>query len=342
MDLIERARLVVVGVAPLVQQTARPGPLHVRPRHLGVPGQCHGHLQGAERRPGIALGHRAPSPPRHRRRPAPLRRRAPGAPPRRRRRRRAGSRRHSVARLSSGEFTEKNGFSVVAPMRTTRPSSTAGSSASCCALLKRWTSSMKRMVPRSVLPEAAAGVVDGLAHVGHAGAHRREGHERLGRRAGHHRREGGLARARGSPQDRPRSAGPVRPGRAAARPARPDGAGRPCRRACAAAGAPPAGRGREGARRPPAAKRSRGPAPGPRVPRPARHVLLPRPPVPVSPLPARPAARARGMPRGASALGAPVMGSVPDWVFGKAMTSRMFSSPASSATKRSTPTANPP
>ena len=45
---------------------------------------------------------------------------------------------------------------------------------------------------------------------------------------------------------------------------------------------------------------------------------------------------------GASGLGAPVMGSAPDWVFGKAMTSRMFSSPAKMATSRSTPTAKPP
>ena len=35
------------------------------------------------------------------------------------------------------------------------------------------------------------------------------------------------------------------------------------------------------------------------------------------------------------------MGSEPDWVFGKAMTSRMLSSPAKMATRRSSPTANP-
>ena len=43
-----------------------------------------------------------------------------------------------------------------------------------------------------------------------------------------------------------------------------------------------------------------------------------------------------------SALGAPVIGSAPDWVFGKAMTSRMFSSRASTATNRSIPRAKPP
>ena len=40
-------------------------------------------------------------------------------------------------------------------------------------------------------------------------------------------------------------------------------------------------------------------------------------------------------------VGAPVSGSAPDWVFGKAMTSRMFSSPTSSATNRSIPMAKP-
>ena len=49
-------------------------------------------------------------------------------------------------RLMSGAFTSKNGFSVVAPIRTTSRSSTACSSASCCDLLKRWISSMNRIV----------------------------------------------------------------------------------------------------------------------------------------------------------------------------------------------------
>src|ERR671916_622984 len=46
----------------------------------------------------------------------------------------------------SAEFTSKYGFSVVAPTRITVPSSTAGSSVSCCALLKRWISSRKKIV----------------------------------------------------------------------------------------------------------------------------------------------------------------------------------------------------
>ena len=43
-------------------------------------------------------------------------------------------------------MTSKYGFSVVAPIRVTSPSSTAGSSASCWALLKRWISSRKKIV----------------------------------------------------------------------------------------------------------------------------------------------------------------------------------------------------
>ena len=45
-------------------------------------------------------------------------------------------------------MTSKYGFSVVAPISVTRPSSTAGSSASCWALLKRWISSRKKIVRR--------------------------------------------------------------------------------------------------------------------------------------------------------------------------------------------------
>ena len=49
-------------------------------------------------------------------------------------------------RLTSGPMISKNGFSVVAPISTMVPSSTCGSSASCCALLKRWISSTSRIV----------------------------------------------------------------------------------------------------------------------------------------------------------------------------------------------------
>jgi hypothetical protein len=43
----------------------------------------------------------------------------------------------------------------------------------------------------------------------------------------------------------------------------------------------------------------------------------------------------------AIAVGALVSGSLPDWVLGKAMTSRMFDSPSSSAVRRSIPKAKP-
>ena len=52
-----------------------------------------------------------------------------------------------MLRLRSGAFTSKNGFSVVAPMSVSVPSSTAGSSASCWALENRWISSRNRIVP---------------------------------------------------------------------------------------------------------------------------------------------------------------------------------------------------
>jgi len=49
-------------------------------------------------------------------------------------------------RERSGEITSNEGFSVVAPIRVMVPFSTKGSTASCCALLKRWISSIKRIV----------------------------------------------------------------------------------------------------------------------------------------------------------------------------------------------------
>ncbi len=50
-------------------------------------------------------------------------------------------------RESSAPLTSNAGFSVVAPTSVTTPSSTAGSSVSCWALLKRWISSRKNTVP---------------------------------------------------------------------------------------------------------------------------------------------------------------------------------------------------
>ena len=67
----------------------------------------------------------------------------------------SGSSRNSVLRESSGPVSEKNGFSVVAPTSTSRPSSTNGSSTSCCAREKRCTSSRKRIVPWPRSPSRA-------------------------------------------------------------------------------------------------------------------------------------------------------------------------------------------
>ena len=52
----------------------------------------------------------------------------------------------TFARDSSAAFTSNDGFSVVAPISMTVPASTCGSSASCCALLKRWISSTNSTV----------------------------------------------------------------------------------------------------------------------------------------------------------------------------------------------------
>ncbi len=53
---------------------------------------------------------------------------------------------YTCVREIRAELTSKYGFSVVAPINVTRPSSTAGSNASCWALLKRWISSRKKIV----------------------------------------------------------------------------------------------------------------------------------------------------------------------------------------------------
>ena len=58
----------------------------------------------------------------------------------------SGLRVSSRDRESSGETTEKDGFSVVAATSTTQRFSTPGSRASCWALLKRWISSRKSTV----------------------------------------------------------------------------------------------------------------------------------------------------------------------------------------------------
>src|SRR5271169_542603 len=55
---------------------------------------------------------------------------------------------YTAARDSRALFTSNDGFSVVAPMKVSKPRSTKGRKASCCALLKRCTSSTNRIVWR--------------------------------------------------------------------------------------------------------------------------------------------------------------------------------------------------
>ena len=71
----------------------------------------------------------------------------------------------SSERDSSGEFTENDGFSVVAATSVTQRFSTLGSSASCCALVNRCTSSMNSTVSVPSGGQPAARVLDDRAHV---------------------------------------------------------------------------------------------------------------------------------------------------------------------------------
>ena len=56
---------------------------------------------------------------------------------------------YTLARESNALFSSKEGFSVVAPIKITVPSSMCGKNASCWLLLKRWTSSTNKIVLRS-------------------------------------------------------------------------------------------------------------------------------------------------------------------------------------------------
>ena len=116
------------------------------------PGDTKGHLQGVQGHPRIPTAEvgqvrqdrlvhlEAESP----QTPLPVRQRRAAGPREVHRRERLEA--EDLKRESRAEFTSNYGFSVVAPMSTMMPSSTAGSRASCWALLKRWISSMKRMV----------------------------------------------------------------------------------------------------------------------------------------------------------------------------------------------------
>ena len=116
----------------------------------------------------------------------------------------SGSRRNSVLRLRSGGLTSKNGFSVVAPISVSVPSSTAGSRASCCALEKRWISSRNRIVPWSCSPRRWRARSMHLTHVLHAGGDGRHLLEGPRGGAGDGQRERRLAGARRPPEERRR------------------------------------------------------------------------------------------------------------------------------------------
>ena len=62
---------------------------------------------------------------------------------------------------------------MVAPIRVTSPSSTAGSSASCWALLKRWISSRKKIVGWPLPAPALGRALDHLADLSAPGVDRR-------------------------------------------------------------------------------------------------------------------------------------------------------------------------
>eukprot|EP00954_Amorphochlora_amoebiformis_P000930 72161-Amorphochlora_amoeboformis.AAC.3 len=58
----------------------------------------------------------------------------------------SGLRTTTLSLESSARLSSKDGFSVVAPMKTMRPDSMCGKNVSCCVLLKRWISSTNSSV----------------------------------------------------------------------------------------------------------------------------------------------------------------------------------------------------
>ena len=137
-------------------------------------------------------------------------------------------------------FSEKYGFSVVAPISVTVPSSTAGSSTSCCAFDHRCTSSTNR----TVLNRPPRAPVHHLARVADAAVHRGELHEVAHRRHRPAGRRGSSCRTRPAPTGSARAARPSRS--ASSAPVR-------VRRGASARRTPPASAdasGRRGERRP--------------------------------------------------------------------------------------------
>ena len=72
-------------------------------------------------------------------------------------------------RLSSGALTAKNGFCVVAPIRMIRPSSTSGSSTSCCGLVEAVQLIHEEDGAAAGFFQLGAGLVEDFAHLLGAG-----------------------------------------------------------------------------------------------------------------------------------------------------------------------------
>ena len=260
----------------------------------------------------------------------------------------SGSSRNSVERLSKAEVNEKYGFSVVAPTRTSRPSSTCGSSASCWVLLNRCTSSRNRIVPwpcspsRSLARSTTSRTSFTPALTALIGSNALSVAPAMSRAIVVLPVPGGpqrITEERRSPSISARSG---RPGASRSRWPTTSSSVRGRSRAASGGfgGQPLLRRRRKEIRRHPldptpqailASRVSPGSSPDAKTTE-VRTSVGPS---------ASARGRARRAARGRAAPGAPVSGSAPDCVFGKAMTSRMFSSPASSATSRSTPNAKP-
>ncbi len=104
------------------------------------------------------------------------------------------------ARDSSAALSSKDGFSVVAPISVTVPSSITGRKLSCWARLKRWISSTNSSVPCPVR-RRRTGLLENLLQVGDAGEDGRDLHEGELRRLGQQPRHRGLAGAGRSPEN---------------------------------------------------------------------------------------------------------------------------------------------
>ena len=152
--------------------------------------------------------------------------------------------RNRVERDSSGGFTSKKGFSVVAPMRVSRPLSTAGQQRVLLGLAEAVDLVEEQDRALAPLAEPLLGPLEHLADVLHPGADRRELLERLGGVGGDGLGQGRLARARRPPEDHRREPVGLDEGPQRLAPARAAGPGRRCRRASAAAAGRPAARSR--------------------------------------------------------------------------------------------------